>query len=170
MLIAGGGAGVGNHMLNTSIYASDTNGQLSTSGGTNTVYTSSFPNGGGKNGNGGPSGWGMLTGGGGGFLTNGLGTGTVAHPDIIGFSFLNGGFGGNCQNVDRYYSFGGFGGGAAAYASIGGAGGGFSGGAAGLLNQSSGAGGGGSFTSGTYINQPLYNSSDGYLTIVLNNN
>jgi hypothetical protein len=151
LVAAGGGGGTRNSTLSGDV----ANATTSTSGNTSSDGTGA----GGSSGSGGSgssSGWG---GGGGGFTGNG--TDSINLANTRGFSFVNGGLGGNTATS----AVGGFGGGAGTHGNTGGGGGGggYSGGGGSTQSTTGLAGGGGSFPSGaTNIGTNL---GPGYVTI-----
>jgi len=165
LIIAGGGSGGGGN----NNPANGQPGLTGTSGGAGS-YQNQFP--GGTNGSGGSAGTGG--GGGGGYSGDGtISTTTNASYGLQvthGLSFLNGGVGGQTDNLDNGVgrgAVGGFGGGAGgewAFSGTSGAGGGYSGG--GSTNANGVSGGGGSYNSGTnQVNQEGVNGGHGKVII-----
>ena len=165
LIIAGGGSGGGGN----NNPANGQPGLTGTSGGAGS-YQNQFP--GGTNGSGGSAGTGG--GGGGGYSGDGtISTTTNASYGLQvthGLSFLNGGVGGQTDNLNNGVgrgAVGGFGGGAGgewAYNGTSGAGGGYSGG--GSTNANGVSGGGGSYNSGTnQVNQEGVNGGHGKVII-----
>ncbi len=160
LLIAGGGGG------NSGTSNSTTDASLNTSGATATGNTGFGA--GGTNGNGGSisvSSGNSRGGAGGGFLTDGERTNTCGAGGLeSGYSFLNGGEGGESVSCSTPYP-GGFGGGGGAISSGwrgAGGGGGYSGGGAGQTNSvatTQSGGGGSSFSSGNNSSFSLASSA-----------
>ena len=151
LVAAGGGGGTRLSTLSGGV----ANATTSTTGNTSSDGTGIGGSSGGG-GNGSSSGWG---GGGGGFTGNG--TDATNLVNTRGFSFVNGGLGGNTATI----AVGGFGGGAGTHGNTGGGGGGggYSGGGGSAQTITGLAGGGGSYPSGaTNIGT---NSGPGYVTI-----
>ena len=180
VIVAGGGGGCIYTTGTTRIVngvddsvAPNSDGQSGTSGGNNTY---SSPAAGGSDGRGGSGGFNQSWGSGGGGL---FGNGTAATQASgygysgLGFSFINGGTGGDTATS----AVGGFGGGAGTHGNTGGGGGGggYSGGAGSGYSVVIGSdsnfrtwGGGGGSYSQSAINVIGYNTGHGYLTITKN--
>jgi len=165
IIIAGGGGG--RNGSGTAVISSS-DGQSGPVGGNSSDGTGT----GGTNGNGGTgsnTGWGS---GGGGLLSNGTAASQASGYGYsgLGFSFLNGGTGGDSTAAN---AFGGFGGGAGTHGNTGGGGGGggYSGGGGSTQTDSNASGGGGGSYSSSSITVTGYNNSTGlngghgYLTI-----
>ena len=163
LIVAGGGGGEG-ALMNSGLQnaTSSTSGQNGCDG---TGWGPSYTGIGGTNGQGGNGGSGgnagpPRTGGGGGWLSDGTGTGNA--PGLSAFDFI-GGYSGTV--------YAGFGGGGGPDSGASGGGGGYSGGGGGGWGSSSdyrGAcgGGGGSYNAGTnQNNQPATNTGHGYVII-----
>jgi hypothetical protein len=175
ILVAGGGGGSGNKPQWGTLLQplAQLDGLVGKNGGNGGGLTNNSVIGGG--GSGGSSGEIHGGGGGGGGFQ---GNGQPGHPATYqpedpvgggGFSFLNGGIGGDTHYRENYNSYTGFGGGGGYQRSGGGGGGGYSGGAAGNYNtigDHGGGGGGGSYgiTTFTAASGDL-NNGDGYVTI-----
>jgi hypothetical protein len=175
ILVAGGGGGSGNqYQWGTHLQPlAQLDGLVGKNGGNGGGLTNNSVIGGG--GSGGSSG--LIHGGGGGgggFRDNGQsGNPPINYPNDPagggGFSFLNGGIGGDTHTSEYYNTYTGFGGGGGYQRSGGGGGGGYSGGAAGnhnTIGDHGGGGGGGSYSiTGSFTASGDLNNGDGYVTI-----